>query len=284
MEIPSTDPRREFNDLRDLIIEKHGKLPKRLAQVAAFTIENPDDIALGTIGSVAEQAAVHTSTLVRFAQAFGFNGFSDFQAVFQQRLRDRPSPYDARLRALDVRTSGRSPAIELVEGFSQASIRSVERFRERMRSEDLSEAARILAEANTIYLIGLRRSYPVTSYLNYALGTLGVKTVLAGSPSGVDREILSFAGPGDAALAISFTPYSPTAIEFARQVVSQKTPLVAITDSPFSPLAVSTNLWFEIVESDFEGFRTLAATMTLAGVLAVAVADRRRSTEKPTHP
>jgi uncharacterized protein with PhoU and TrkA domain len=42
-------------------------------------------------------------------------------------------------------------------------------------------------------------------------------------------------------------------------------------------LSLSTNLRFEIVENDFEGFRTLAATMTLAAVLAVAVADKRRS-------
>jgi DNA-binding MurR/RpiR family transcriptional regulator len=116
--------------------------------------------------------------------------------------------------------------------------------------------------------------------LSYAFGTLGVKTVLAGSPSGVDREILSFAGPKDAALAVSFTPYAPTTVEYTRQVVSQNTPLIAITDSPFSPLALTTNVWFEVVESDFEGFRTLAATMTLAAALAIAVAERRRAARR----
>ena len=112
--------------------------------------------------------------------------------------------------------------------------------------------------------------------MSYAFGTLGVKTVLSGSPGGVDREILSFAGPHDAALSVSFTPYAPATVEYTRQVVSQNTPLVAITDSPFSPLALNTRVWFEIVESDFEGFRTLAATMTLAAALAVAVAEQRR--------
>jgi DNA-binding MurR/RpiR family transcriptional regulator len=277
MEIPLQSPPLEFNQLRDLIIEKRDKLPKRLAQVAAFTVQFPDEIAFGTAGTVAKQAAVQTSTLVRFAQALGYNGFSDLQAVFQQRLRDRPSPYDARLQAVNAHKSGPSPARALIEGFSQAAMSSIEKFRERMNPDDLNEAAEILANANTIYLIGLRRSYPVSSYLNYALGTLGIKSVIVGSPSGIDREVLSFSGPHDAALAISFTPYAPAAIEHARQVVSQKTPLVAITDSPFSPLSLSTNLRFEIVENDFEGFRTLAATMTLAAVLAVAVADKRRS-------
>ena len=210
----------------------------------------------------------------------GYSGFSELQGVFQQRLRDRPNNYDARLQSLDAHTSGDSPAMALIDGFSQAAIRSVERFKERIKPEDLDAAARILAAADTVYLIGLRRSYPITAYLSYALGTLGIRTVLAGSPNGVDREILSFAGPRDAALAVSFTPYAPTTVEYTRQVVAQNTPLVAITDSPFSPLALNTSVWFEVVESDFEGFRTLAATMTLAAALAIAIAEARRIAEK----
>ena len=134
MEIPLQSPPLEFNQLRDLIIEKRDKLPKRLAQVAAFTVQFPDEIAFGTAGTIAKQAAVQTSTLVRFAQALGYNGFSDLQAVFQQRLRDRPSPYDARLQAVNAHKSGPSPAAALIEGFSQAAMSSIEKFRERMKS------------------------------------------------------------------------------------------------------------------------------------------------------
>ena len=278
--VVTNNPPREFNELRDLIVEVRNKMPKRLAQVAAYTIEFPDDIAFGTVGRISEQAAVQPSTLVRFAKALGYSGFSELQAVFQQRLRDRPNNYDARLQAFDAHASGLSPAMALIDGFSQAAIRSVERFRERVSLETLDEAARILSRAETIYLIGLRRSYPITSYLSYALGTLGMKTVLIGSPNGVDRELLSFAGPHDAAISASFTPYAQTAVEYTRQVAGQNTPLIAITDSPFSPLVFNTNVWFEIVESDFEGFRTLTATMTLATALAVAVAEQRRLSEK----
>jgi DNA-binding MurR/RpiR family transcriptional regulator len=273
-------PPQEFSKLRDLIVEARNKMPKRLAQVAAYTIEFPDDIAFGTVSSISERAAVQPSTLVRFAKALGYRGFSQLQSVFQQRLRDRPNNYEARLEAFDAHASGRSPAMALVEGLSQVAIDSIEKFRERIKLDTLDEAAQILAEAETIYLIGLRRSYPITSYLSYALGTLGIRTVLVGSPNGVDRELLSFAGPRDAALAVSFTPYASATVEYTRQIAVQKTPLVAITDSPFSPLVFNASVWFEIVENDFEGFRSLAATMTLAAALAVAVAERRRIKEK----
>jgi len=186
IEDPSLEPPREFNKLRDLIVESRSKMPRRLAQVAAYTIECPDDIAFGTVSRISEQAAVQPSTLVRFAKALGYSGFSELQAVFQQRLRDRPNNYEARLQAFDAHASGRPHAMALIEGLSQAAVDSIGKFRERIKLESLDEAAQILAKAETVYLIGVRRSYPIVSYLSYAFGTLGVRSVLAkrGRPRG----------------------------------------------------------------------------------------------------
>ena len=66
-------PPKDFGSLRNLIAAEHGRLPKRLAQVAAFMLDNPDEVALGTSASVAELAKVQPSTLVRFAQTLGFD-------------------------------------------------------------------------------------------------------------------------------------------------------------------------------------------------------------------
>ena len=51
--------------------------------------------------------------------------------------------------------------------------------------------------------------------------------------------------------------------------------IVTITDSAFSPIAPVADLWFEVVEANFEGFRSLAVTMALAMSLSVALAQRR---------
>ena len=51
--------------------------------------------------------------------------------------------------------------------------------------------------------------------------------------------------------------------------------MVTITDSPFSPLAQIATLWLEVVEANFEGFRSMAATLSLAMTLTVAVAEKR---------
>ncbi|WP_237151441.1 MurR/RpiR family transcriptional regulator [Oryzibacter oryziterrae] len=272
-----SQPPRDFRSLRDLLVSSRDALPKRLAQVAAYAIESPDDIAFGTAASIAENAAVQPSTLVRFAKALGYQGFTELQSVFQERLRDRPSNYDDRLQSLVSHAAGPAVGAALIEGFSSAAIRSVEQMRARVDAATLEEACRLLADAETIYLIAQRRAFPITSYMSYAFGKLGIKTVLVGSGAGTDVETLSFAGPKDAAFAVSFTPYASATVDFARQVARQNVPLIVITDSPFSPLVPEKGVWFEVVEADFEGFRSLAATMSLALSLTVGTAEMRRT-------
>jgi DNA-binding MurR/RpiR family transcriptional regulator len=275
-ETASELPPRDYRSLRELLVSQRIKLPKRLAQVATYAVANPDEIAFGTVASVAEKAAVQPSALVRFSQAIGFQGFSDLQAVFQDRLRDRVSTYEDRLAALREDAGPTARTGVLFDGFCRAATSSVERLHGALDLGILERAAERLAAADTVYLLAQRRSYPVTAYMSYAFGKLGVKTVLAGSNVGTDPEILGFAGPRDAAVAISFTPYASATVAHARQIAGQGVPLVVITDSPFSPMVADTDLWFEVVEADFRGFRSLAAVMALAMTLTVAVADLRR--------
>jgi DNA-binding MurR/RpiR family transcriptional regulator len=275
--IEASPPPRDFAGLRDLIVASKNRLPKRLAQVASFAMASPDEIALGTAASIAERVAVQPSTLVRFAKVLGYQGFSELQAVFRERLRGRLATYDDRLQSVRSHTDPATKSAQLFDGFCHAAVGSVAALREQIDPGTIEAAANRLAAADTIYLIAQRRSYPVTAYLSYTFGALGIKTVLVGSAAGTDPETLSFATGRDAAIAVSFTPYAPATLSHVRTIAQRGTPLVVVTDSPFSPLASVTDLWFEVVEADYEGFRCLSATMTLAITLAVAVAEMRRS-------
>ena len=274
---------RDLGSLRALLVERKGKLPKRLAQVATFTMAHPDEIAFGTAASIAQRAQVQPSTLVRFAQALGYDGFSDLQSVFRERLRDRVPSYDERLRALRGHAQAAHKAGLLFEGFTDAAEQSMRRLKDRLRPEQIEQAIVLLAPADTIYLIGQRRSFPVTAYLNYALGKLGIKNVLIGSAPGNDAETVSFATAADAAIAVSFTPYASATVDLSERIAGRGTPVVAITDSPFSPLLPAARTWFEVVEQDFEGFRPMSATLALSMTIAVGIAERRRESSLKAH-
>jgi len=264
---------RDFPALRALIAARAPTLPRRLTQVASFALDNPDDIAFGTAASVAQRSGVQPSTLVRFSQALGYQGFSDLQEVFRARLRDRVPSYEERLKQL--REHGGSKSGLLLQGFADAAERSVADLRLKLDPETLDAAVEILARAETIYLVGLRRSFPITSYMAYAMGKLGIRNLLVDGIAGLGAEQIGFISPRDAVLAISFTPYASETVNLAHAAKSRHAKVVSITDSIFSPIAPIADAWLEIVEADFEGFRSMAATMALAMTLTVAVASRR---------
>jgi len=64
-------------------------------------------------------------------------------------------------------------------------------------------------------------------------------------------------------------------VELARTAAERGVPVLAITDSVFSPLHEHADLWFEVVETDFAAFRSMSATFCLAMALAVAAGERR---------
>ena len=266
---------RDFEALKRRLIEIEPGLPKRLRQTAAFALEHPDEVALGTASGVAERAQVQASTLVRFAQSLGFAGFSELQGVFRSHLRTRWPDYSERLKALHEGARDSGDPLHLLHGFADSAATSIANLREVVRREELDKAIGLLVGAGTIYVVGQRRSFGVAHYLAYALAQLGVKATLVDNVGGLGPDQLANASEADALVAVSFAPYSPVTVSLAQNAQKRRTPLVVVTDSALSPIAGIADARFEIVESDFGAFRSLAATFCLAMTLAVGVAEKR---------
>lgn len=274
--LEKVQPPQDFDALRAAILERKGELPKRLTQVAAYALDNPDEIAFGTAASIAVSASVQPSTLVRFAQHFGFDGFSGLQLLFRARLRERTSSYEDRLRTLEANGAALAESTTIFNGFIGAAHRSIDAIAAAVDPDGFERAVTLLANAETIYLIAKRRSYPISSYMAYAFGKLRVKCQFVGTSAGIDDDLLAMATPRDAAFAVSFSPYASESAAQARSMAARGIPVVSLTDSAFSPLAECSKEWFEVVEADHAGFRSLSASMAFAMALTVSIAEKRR--------
>jgi DNA-binding MurR/RpiR family transcriptional regulator len=87
------------------IQQKFSRLSKRLQQLAHYILENQAEIAFNTVVTIAKRASVHPSSLIRFANAFGFSGFSDMQKLFKAKLIEGNSEYQQRIEAVQGDTS-----------------------------------------------------------------------------------------------------------------------------------------------------------------------------------
>ena len=269
---------RDFEALKTFLVDNREQLPKRLKQVAAFALERPDEIAFGTAAHIAELAEVQPSTLVRFAQAVGYSGFSELQQVFQAHMRGGWPTYRDRVAALKTKGGDALTGSErLIDGFARAALASIDRLRVQVEPQALDRAIERLAAADTIYLLGVRRVFPIVAYMAYAFGKLGIRATLVDHVAQLGPEQIAGATPRDAVLAVSFTPYARATLDLATAAAEAGVPVVAVTDSSFSPLAAVADVWLEATEADFASFRSLTASMVLAMTLAVGVAEKREA-------
>lgn len=267
-------PPASYEDLRALISGRHENLSKRLRQIAEFALANPNDMALETVSAIAMRAAVQPSSLIRFAKAFGYDGFSSMQRVFRTRLTERQPSYSERIKALKARSGPQMDAITVLDRFTEAAGHALTHLREETRPELLERAIDLLAQSGHIHVIGQRRAYPVAAYLTYMLSHLGCRVSLIDSVGGMVREQAANLTSKDLLLAVSFQTYAPDTLATATRARDQGSKIIAITDGPLSPFAALADVCFEVEEAQVESFRSLSASMCLSLSLVVCLGYR----------
>ena len=261
-----------IKEFEDRLLEVSGSLPKRLKQCADYVAANKDRIAVSTVAEMAEGAGVQPSAFMRFCQIMGFSGFSEMQKLFRESFVGGWPDYSTRLQHLREKAEG-SPSALLAE-FVEAGRLSLENLVKTVDPQAMEVAVRQLSEARMIHIIGLRRSFPVASYMAYAFEKMGVPAMLHSVVGRLDNHHAIQAG--DALLAVTFSPYSAETLELVEQVRARGVPVIAVTDTVVSPLRRLGATLLSVSEVDFGAFRSLSATLCLAIALSVAVGTARQ--------
>jgi DNA-binding MurR/RpiR family transcriptional regulator len=267
---------KDLEALRGDIVRRYEDLSPRLQQVAKYVLENPNDMALQTLAVIAERCEVQPSTIVRFAKTFGYEGASDMQELFKdEMLTQAPSPsYAERIRQFN-RRAGAAGALapqDVMQEFADSNILALEHLKNSVRKADLERAVDLIRSGNAVYIVGLRRSFPVAAYLAYALRHVDKRAHLLDGVAGMLAEQSTMLTAKDLLIAISFHPYAPETVEIVNATKQQKARIIAITDSQLSPIASPADVVFEIKDAEVRQFRSLTATLCLAQTLVISYA------------
>ena len=251
-------------------------LSRGYQQIARYLVQNPNEVAIQSVSTVAERCGVHASSLVRFAQSFGYSGFKELQAIFQARLATAAPGFEARVEALrdELELHSQPGARGFLTDLVARDIASLRTLLDDVNEADLSEAVELLARADTIYLAGQLRSEPIALFLRYVLTMLRRRVNLLDASGGLATHISQALRPEDVLLAISFRFYAKEVVSICETAQAQKTPVIAITDSTLSPLAKSAQVLFTVPEDEYTFSRSLAAPMCLSQALMIALAAR----------
>ena len=273
----------DYEHLRNKLVEDYSDLSGRLQQITRYAMTHPNDMALETIAVLAKRTEVPPSSLIRFAKSFGFSGFSEMQKVFQQGLLGRMSEYQKRVQNLNLEISQQEDEIQSNLGyFVQGGIQALQSLRKTVKDEDIEKAASIMIESDVVHIAAQRRSFPIGTYLTYALSHLGVPNMLLDSVGGMFPEQGKNIRKGDVLLAISFSPYAHEVLKLAGNVKEQEIPVIVISDSILNPLGLFSDVCLEVEETEIFGFRgvILSALMCLSLSLVVELGSQMEKQKK----
>ncbi|MEO8132776.1 MAG: MurR/RpiR family transcriptional regulator [Betaproteobacteria bacterium] len=261
---------RTFDALKAEISRVFPELARQLQTIARYALDNPDDLALNTVAVIARDAGVQPSSMIRFANALGFGGFTEMQLVFRNHLVSRSGSYRERIARIRRSGDGTSPPAVLHQ-FVNDSIAGLEHLEANIPAATHAAAMRLLARAERIHVLAQRRSFPVAYYLAYALNQLELRAHLIDSVGGLTRDFSRNIGRKEALLTISFRNYSPDVVAVAADCHKRGVPVVVITDTPLSPLRPHASACFELGDDGGKPFRSLVEPMCLAQALVVSL-------------
>lgn len=263
-----------YESLVNAITEAYPSLSDRFQQVARFLTQNSNAVAMQSINTIAEQCGAHPSILVRFAQHFGFSGFKQLQGVFQTRLSTAAPGYRERISALDadLERNKRNGNMGFLHDLVVRDIATLQELLNSVNEQSLTDAARLLKNADTIFIAGQLRSEPIAAFLRYVLSMLRRRVILLDPAGGLAPEMAQVMGKKDVLVGISFRHYAKEVVAIADVAAANGTPIVTITDSQLSPLAKNATVLFTVPEDEYSFSRSLAAPMCITQCIAIALA------------
>jgi DNA-binding MurR/RpiR family transcriptional regulator len=270
-------------------IEQHrARLSPAERRVAEVVVRDPECVAFGTVARVAERAGTSGASVVRLSTRLGYPGYSGLQAAVQrsigqqlrpavERIRDmRPGP-PPRAAGGPARVSRAGQPAYVVSGTLRAELDNVDRTLSGIAPHVFERAIALLADRRRpVRVVAGDAEAGVGAMLVAALALVRADVAqVGGSDVAVARQ-LAGAGPRTVVVAIDLRRYERWVVEHVTRAVAAGATLVAVTDSPLSPLADLASVSFAVAAEGAGPFDSHVGTLALANALVTAVAGRLR--------
>jgi DNA-binding MurR/RpiR family transcriptional regulator len=236
-------------------------------------VESPARTAISSISELAANHDVNPSTLSRLSKTLGFSGFSAFQKIFREHVDQNSNYYSFRASRLisDYSESGQENST--MDDIAGDELRNIEALRSMLSNQAMARAADMIIDARKVGFFGRRQFYSLAAFMAYALGLIREDVELL-QPIPDTSHSLNFMGETDLLIVMGCDPYTSTTVDACKIAQQLGVPIVAITDSSFSPLAQYSERHL-IVPTDGHFYsNSMAASFVLAEGLLAMVAQR----------
>jgi DNA-binding MurR/RpiR family transcriptional regulator len=225
---------RGHQTLSAYISARFDEFSRSQKDVAQYVVDHLDEVAFHTAEELARRANTSSSTVVRFSQALGFEGFPELQEAAREEYRHHHRTVAAASDAATPLFSLDQSAFEQAVAADHVNVEDTAR---RVSRSEVEGAIEAIAAAERILIAGTDQMAFFASYLRHLLMLLDVRAEIAASPS---QEALSRLGRIDErtlVIGLSAGRPHPLVVRAMKIARHRKASTLAIVDATLSDVS-----------------------------------------------
>lgn len=256
---------------QELLVDNRVRLTPSQRRIMQHIVDNYEEAIFLTASQLAHSVGVSEATVVRLAQALGFDGYPGMQSKFREGLQNRLSTVTRLEHTVDhVRQVG-----DVLVKVLQEDIQNLSQTLRNLPIEVFEQAVTDIEKAKRIFVVGLRGAHAPALTLATYLRFLGKQAQLLMPGHGELWDILQGLEKTDLVIGISLPRYTSVTVEILEHARSQRTRVGAITDSPLSPLARHAH-WVLTAKCQLDSFiESFTAVTSLVNALLTAISIQK---------
>lgn len=256
----------------ELISDRLPHMSKGHKAIANYIIESYDQAAYMTAAKLGEQTGVSESTVVRFTMELGFEGYPHFQAALKEELKSKLTS----VQRLNY-TERFDDDAQAVRDIMKGDMENLKETIANLDDQSMADATDAILKARKIYIMGLRSSAPLSSFMHFYMTLLfdDVVHIHSNSTNEVFEQIMPITSD-DVMIGISFPRYSQRTVNSMEYAKKKGATVLAITDKDNTAMTEHADIKLFAKSSMASFVDSLAAPLSLINALLVTLGIHRR--------
>jgi DNA-binding MurR/RpiR family transcriptional regulator len=222
--------------LSTYITERFDEFSRSQKDVARYIVDHLDEAAFQTAEELARRADTSSSTVVRFSQALGFEGYPELQQAAIEEYRHRE----------DENGAGTAPLFDFDHSEFEASLAAdhanVEETVRNLTREQVEACVTALAGAHRVMIVGMDQLAFFASYLRHLLALLDIRAEVISSPRQDSITRLSRVDEDSLVIAFSAGRCHPIVVRAMKLAKHRRATTMSITDATLSDIGEHSDL------------------------------------------
>jgi len=265
----------QLRSLSDYIQERFEDFSRSQKDVARYIVDHLDEAAFLTAEELARRASTSSSTVVRFSQSLGFEGYPELQQAAIEEYRTTGA-------AVSGAAAGSLFSFDHseLEGSLGADYANLEETARKLTREQVDGAVAALADAQRVVIVGVDQMAFFASYLRHTLSLLDIRAEIVASTGGESLQRLGRIDEETLVIVLSSGRAHPLLLRAMKLALHRSARTLAISDASMSEVGEHAELTLYYSSNSPSFARSNTALMALVQALAHGIYARDEDTHK----